>query len=246
MTSATRSWSILFLILLWTTAPLPGIPPEGDGRAVMLVDDFEDGNLWDTWSGNCGPCTGSIVTPSTFTCAEGAMCLEMDGACDTFYNGIYTDLLGFQADNLSLYMRADRVDTANAYISIDDDSDWLNGNVLNFFGNGLGKWMIASGPISYDCGTRNADQWYFVYFEFDWTNRTVSVWIDGTLRQADVAMTSTTATGLNYMYLYNYQEGTSYYDYITARSNPPPPPIFIDGFESGGVSAWSAAVGLVI
>ena len=143
-----------------------------------------------------------------------------------------------------MYIRSDTIDTGNAYVVLDDDSDPFNGAVAIFFGNSTPEWMFSSGGLPYTCGPRVAYQWYELTFNFDWTSRTVDVLIDGSLKHSDIPMASSTATGLNYLYLFNYQSGTALYDFIVASSPPPEPPIFTDGFESGGVLNWSEVVGL--
>ncbi len=206
--------------------------PETPERAIWLVDNFEDGYLWDTWVDDGGSCNPFPVTPSVAPlCPEGDICLEIFGDCGDFYQGISTDLGGFQATTFSLYIRSDHIDSANAYVVLDDDDQWINGNVAFFFGNPLAKWLFSSGGVPYNCGPRVANQWYFLEFNFDWSARTVDVSIDGDLKHSGIPMTSATATGLDYLYLFNYQPGTAFYDFIVASSPPPEPPVFADGFE---------------
>lgn len=236
-------YALLIVVMCCTTATAANTP-ENTNRAIWLVDDFEDGYLWDTWTDDGGSCNPFTVTP-TIPCPEGDRCLEIFGDCGDFYEGISTNLGGFEASSFSIYIRSDTTNTANAYIVLDDDDDWLNGTVAFFFGNGLADWMFSSGGIGYNCGPRVASQWYLLRFDFDWTSRTVDVFIDGNLRHADIPMTSATATGLNAIYLFNYQAGTAFFDLIVASSPPPQAPlIFMDGFESGDCFNWSLVVGL--
>lgn len=233
--------SIFWLIIVVCCATLtPAATPAESTRAIWLVDDFEDGILLDSWTDDGGSCNPFITnTPTPPACPQGNNCLEIFGDCGEFYQGISTDLGGFQATSFTMYIRSDTLDTANAYVVIDDDSDPYNGWVAFFFGNATPEWMFSSGGVPYSCGPRVAYQWYQLVFNFDWTARTVDVFIDGNLKHSGVPMASSTATGLDYLYLFNYQTGTALYDYITASSPPPEPPIFVDGFESGYTGFWS-------
>ena len=237
-------FSISLLIVIVSSATFtPAASPEKSGRAIWLVDDFEDGNLWDTWTDDGGGCTSYITSTPAPPCPQGSNCLLISGDCGGFYQGISTDLGGFEATSFSMYIRSDTLDTANAYVVLDNDSDPYNGAVAFFFGNSTPEWMFSSGGVPYPCGPRVAYQWYLLEFNFNWTSRTVDVFIDGSLKHSDIPMTSSTATGLDYLYLFNYQPGNALYDLIVASSPPPQPPIFIDGFESANVSAWSSSVG---
>ena len=233
---------ICLVVVTYCANPAQAASAEDTSRAIWLVDDFEDGNLWDTWTDNGGSCTSYITSTPAPPCPQGSNCLLISGDCGGFYEGISTDLGGFQATSLSMYIRSDTIATANAYVVIDDDNDPMNGAVVFFFGNGLAEWRFSSGGLPYICGPRVAYQWYQLAFNFDWTARTVDVSIDGNLKHADIPMASSTATGLNYLYLFNYESGNALYDYIIASSPPPEPPIFVDGFESGGTSLWSLSV----
>jgi hypothetical protein len=212
-------------------------------RAIWLVDDFEDGYLWDTWTQVGGStCNPFIVQPAGWACAEGARCLEIHGDCGGFYDGIWTDLGGFQATSFSLSVRSTDITHANTYVVLDDDTSTADGTTVFFFGNGLGRWLVSSGGVPYDCGPRNLYQWYEVRFNLNWQARTVDVYIDQQLKASGVPMTDPTADGLHLLHLFNYEEGAGYYDFILASSPPPQPPIFVDGFESGDTSAWSLTV----
>ena len=233
--------SLLIVMVCWATFT-PAASPEKSNRAIWLVDDFEDGYLWDTWADDGGSCTSYITSTPAPPCPQGSNCLLISGDCGGFYEGISTDLGGFQATSLSMYIRSDTIATANAYVVLDDDNDPMNGAVVFFFGNATPEWMFSSGGIPYICGPRVAYQWYQLAFNFDWTARTVDVLIDGNLKHSGIPMASSTATGLDYLYLFNYESGNALYDYIIASSPPPEPPIFMDGFESGGTSLWSLSV----
>ncbi len=231
------------IVMVCCVALAPAASNEKSDRSILLVDDFEDTSLGDWWMDDGGSCNAFIVRPSGWSPPEGIGCLEIFGDCGVFYQGISTDLGGFEATSFSMYIRSDTIATANAYVVLDDDSDPYNGAVAFFFGNSTPEWMFSGGGIPYPCGPRVAYQWYHLVFNFDWTARTVDVLVDGDLKHSDIPMASSTATGLDYLYLFNYQSGTAYYDFITASSPPPQPPIFTDDFESANVSGWSSSVG---
>ncbi len=240
VTNVARVSLCCLMVIFVCTSATSATSPEKSSRAIALVDDFEDGILLDSWTDDGGSCNPFITNaPTPPACPEGTNCLEIFGDCGDLYQGISTDLLGFEATTFSMYIRSDTLDTGNAYVVLDDDSDPFNGTVAIFLGNATPEWIFSSGAIGYTCGPRVAFQWYLLRFDFDWTARTVDVFIDGDLKHADIPITSSAATGLDYLYLFNYQSGTSYFDYITASSSPPEPPIFVDGFESGYTSFWS-------
>ncbi len=227
------------VVMVFCAVPTSASSPEELGRAIWLVDNFEGTSLGDWWMDDGGSCNAFIVRPSGWSPPEGIGCLEIFGDCGVFYQGISTDLGGFEATSFSMYIRSDTIATANAYVVLDDDNDPYNGAVAFFFGNSTPEWMFSGGGIPYPCGPRVAYQWYHLVLNFDWTSRTVDVYIDDDLKHSGIPMASSTATGLDYLYLFNYESGTAYYDYITASSPPPEPPIFVNGFESGDTSFWS-------
>ena len=64
--------------------------------------------------------------------------------------------------------------------------------------------------------------------------------IDGSLKHSDVPFAQSGVTTFDRIHVYNIDMSNAWYDNITFTIPPPPPPtIFIDGFESGDLGAWS-------
>ena len=136
---------IVVLLLLAAAVPCAA---QSTPQAIWLVDNFEDGYLWDTWTQTAGStCNPFIVVPTSWSCAEGTGCLEVFGDCGDFYDGVWTDLAGFQATSFGLYVRADSTNTANAYVVLDDDTSTADGTTVFFFGNPQGRWLVSAGAV---------------------------------------------------------------------------------------------------
>jgi len=210
----------------------------GSPEAIWLIDDFEDGNL-NGWLDGGGTCNYFVVHDAG-TAAEGEYCLDIFGDCGNHYLGPYISLAGFQAGSFTIWVRANYVNQYNGYIVLDDDQIATNGRVVFFYGNDQGMFLAADhNGWGYPCGTRNPNQWYQIRFVIDWDYHTFDVYIDNDLRQTDIPF-PVSANTLNWLYLYNMGDGHVWYDYIIASTPPPTPVLFVDGFESGDWSAWSA------
>ena len=216
---------------------------EGDARgpeAIWLIDDFEDGILFDEWIDDGGTCN-SFITNSP-TPPEGIRSLDIFGSCGSHRQGLSFDLQGFQAGSISFYVRSDRTDSRTTYLELDDDVLGNNGGVAFFYGTDFGTFTVVDHTgLAYSCGPRNANQWYQIRINIDWDFHELSVYVDNELKASGVPF-PVNITTLNWLYLYSLGNGHSLYDFIVASSAPPTVMIFSDGFESGDMSAWSSSV----
>jgi hypothetical protein len=214
------------------------IKPPGD-RAVWLVDDFEDGDL-DGWY-QAG--TSYTVSNTAAQAALGLRSMEIYGGCTGPGEAVFTILGGFNATEISLYMRDHGTFNADCYLRVGDDTpctawDWG----LLMFAGGEGRWKVFTDGTWYDCGERLDETWYLIQFEIDWQSRLFSVLIDGTPRQINLPFFSDTITTLTQLRLWNYNNSTCWIDHILMDGEPPEGQIFRDAFETGDTSRWSATI----
>jgi hypothetical protein len=204
----------------------------------MLIDDFEDGDIdgWQQYAS--GSCVGGVSAVA----ATGSYSMMIIGECG--YSGsFYYDFGSFNATSISLNIMPGSEVSSDALVKLGDYSPGFTNNAIIFFASSAGKWLLNQ-PMGMPilCGDYNRDQWYNVVFTLNWNTKQVGVAIDGVTCTTDAEFFDHDTASLNRIILGNYQDSYSRYDDILMSVDPPQPPIFIDGFETGDTSMWSNTV----
>jgi len=228
--------ALIFVVGFGAAAPSAASDETPSVKAIALIDDFEDADLvgWAAPTGNC------IAINTLLTGANGSSrSLQVDGACG-HYQGPWFDLVNFQATGVSFWVRPGSTFLADTYVVVGDDNVTSNNGVVFFYADSTGHFRLV-GPSSehYSLAPYVANQWYRVDLTLDWVGRTVDVFIDGVARQYNVPFRSPATTTLTQLHFYNYDNSTSWLDYIVMSSPPPSLNIFENGFESADTTAWS-------
>lgn len=212
-----------------------GAQEPATAKAIAVIDDFEDGNL-DGWAAPTGPCT---AVNSSATGANGtSRSLRVAGDCGHF-QGTWYDLGGWQATNVSFWVRTETPNLTAAYAVLGDNDIAVNQGAVMFLATISGYWALSTGTASYELTPYVAGQWYRVDLSFDWVAKTVDASIDGIPRQYNVPFRSPATASLTRLHFYNYYNTTSYLDEIRMSSPPASIEVFKNGFESADTTGWS-------
>ena len=213
----------------WTAA-------QTEGRSIWIVDDFEDGNI-DGWVDEGG---GACTASTSAIAASGAYSMQVDGACGHALGRVY-DFNGGRPTGVSVWVRADTVNTYDSYFILGDSLSGPGSNLggIYFYGVNTGDWAVFNGTVHW-CGTRNPNQWYKVDFIVDWSCKMFDVNIDGVRKQTNVPFYHTATESFDRIHVYNYSSATARYDLIKFSDPGVSPLIFADNFERGSTCRWSS------
>ncbi len=133
-------------------------PVQKAGRAIWIVEDFEDGNI-DGWVDEGG---GACTASTSAVAAGGAYSMRVDGACGHFLGRVF-ETNGGMPTGVSVWVRSDTVNTNDTYFVLGDNQSGPGGNPggIYFYGAASGVWSVFYGS-NLSCGTRNPNQWYRV------------------------------------------------------------------------------------
>ncbi len=236
MTTQLLAGALMIVVGFGAAAPSAASDESPATKAIALIDDFEDGDLVG-WAAPTGGCT-AVNTP--LTGANGSSrSLEVAGECN-HYGGVWYDLVDFQATGITFWVRSGSTSKHDAYVVIGDDLAATNNGIVFFFASASGYFvLVGENSVQYVLAPYVAGQWYRVDLTLDWVGRTIDIFIDGVPKQFNVSFRSTSTTTLTRFHFYNFQDSTSWLDYIVMSVPPPSLDIFVDGFESADTTAWS-------
>jgi hypothetical protein len=204
-------------------------------KSIMLLEDFEDGNLFGWYQFLSGSCYAIV----SGVAANGNYSMQVIGECGQ-WGGFYRDFPDFRATNISINVMPGSGTFHNAYVILGEHT--INGtkDVIFFYASMAGRWALAHpSGFSIDCGMYTPDQWHNITLGINWTTQRITVWVDGVEKTQLGEFIDSSATTLNRIILKNMTGGYARYDDITMSNPPPQPPIFVDGFETGDFSNWS-------
>jgi hypothetical protein len=217
--------------------------PGAGSKAIWLLDDFEDGIL-DGWYFLGGSCTATVTTA---TAAQGTHSMFLSGDCGNLYqSGLFYNLGSFQATGIGVWIRSGDNSEIDAVFAVGGDDIFSGGEpILELSASNSGYWVLKGPDIYWAIAPYNPNEWYDIGFTIDWMARTYDTYINNVLEMDDAPFLSDTATTLKRLYIsnslsYPFTGTETWWDQIVLTTPPPMPPIFVDGFESGNTSAWSA------
>jgi uncharacterized repeat protein (TIGR01451 family) len=227
----------------------------GSGSAVLFADDFESGNF-SSWTTGSDPVTRAVTND---TAASGTYSFTIIGGVNDHYEGIWHNLSNLTPAQVSFYVRASTTTQYGGYVVLANaanGSATTTGNTAVFF------YMQATGAMGLyeDVGGFHgvpyaANQWYHISLLFNWTNKTVDYYVNGTLAIAAIPFRAPSVSSLSIVHLYNYSSTQAWWDNVQFLSGNAPAPIaisptnsgsFSNGIWTGGISVQTPATNVVL
>lgn len=183
----------------------------------FFYDGFESGSYTPTWSTASGNFSWSVSTGNT---ASGTYKLEGTGGTSSHLNGLYTTFAAQTPTNVSwdIYtggaLSTDYVVMGNASVS-------ASACIVFAYWQGSSSNIrfVSSTNIDYPA---SPNQWYHIEMRnINFSTHTFDVYINNNLVQTGFPFRSSTQNNLSTVHLYNYSNGTGYWDNITIGNSSP-------------------------
>ena len=228
----------------------------GSNSGALFVDGFENGNFSD-WTIGSSTATRAVTSA---TAAVGNYSFTMSGGNNNHYQGIWHTLTNLTPSRVNFYVRASVTTLSGGYVVIANAANGAttaNANTAVFF------FMNSSGMMGLyeDVGGAHmvpyvANRWYGISLLFNWTNKTVDYYVDGSLAFASVPFRATSVNSLSIVHLYNYGATQAWWDEIEFLGGNSLPTLitisptnsgnFVNGTWSGNVTVQQSATNVVL
>ena len=185
----------------------------------LLFEDFEDGD-YDGWQTGAGSYSRTVTSSQAANRTSQSLSLTNVGESDHF-DGLNYDL-GYLAQPLyvSFWARPTVADdtAATTYFMLHQNSpdEYYGGSpgkVLQLIFIRDNRILITAGG-NVEIAQYQADQWYHIELEFDWSTKTIATMVNG-VPGPDAPFGDTSSTGVRYLGLYHYSlDYAGYWDEI--------------------------------
>ncbi|MEX1191899.1 MAG: hypothetical protein WEA99_07980, partial [Brumimicrobium sp.] len=188
-----------------------------------FYDDFESGTYSPTWS------VGTSLTSynvSTTNVPQGTYSLMGYGGSSNHLNGFNTSFAADTPSEVSWYMYTSGTSLSLNYTVMGDASLTPTNCVFFNYWKGSDSQIRFVSTSNFDYNA-TPNTWYFIELRnFDWTAKTFDIYINGTLQTTGFPFRNNAQNSISQIHLYNFENGTGYWDQITVGgSSDTQPPV---------------------
>ncbi|MBA4148927.1 MAG: DUF11 domain-containing protein [Verrucomicrobia bacterium] len=178
-----------------------------NGMLERLRDDFEDGDSIG-WT-NFNSSLTALVTNET--AAQGLKSLRLTGSAANTFAGLRRAISNSQPNKITFAVRADRTNqNAGRLVAIRSSSAIS----AQFFFNNKGQMGLQDRQLGFRGVPYESNRWYQVELTLDWPAQKIDCRIDGALAITNVTFLHSGATSMDFVYLANTENATSWWDNI--------------------------------
>jgi uncharacterized repeat protein (TIGR01451 family) len=226
------------------TGPVALSATGGSGPGVLFGEDFESGNF-SSWTIGSDPVTRAVTND---TAASGTYSFTIIGGNLDNYQGIWHTLPNLNPSQVNFYVRASANTQSGGYVVLSSATSGAATTTANtavfFFMSNSGAMGLVEDVGGFHAVPYAANRWYGISLMFNWTNKTVDYYVDGTLAIPGIPFRSASVANLAIVHLYNYNNTRAWWDDIQFLGGDLSSPLTLSPTNSGVFSggSWSGSL----